>query len=156
VTSAIEATRPEFSPGGVSERKAQATFADPPGAFRSLAWGAGPPAGLRKKFAGAPGGLTLYAPNSPARPADLFGVPVTNELYHFAFGRFCLGQVFLDGHGSFLSMKAALTAAYGTPAFSNDLAQVYRWVWDCEMVEVRLCYQARYEKSIVEFRKCEL
>jgi len=96
--------------------------------------------------------LTLYAPNTPARPIDLFGVPITSELYHFAFGRFYLGQAFLDGRENFLAMKSALTAAYGRPSFRNDLTHVYAWQWDDAKVEVRLSYQARYEKSTVEFR----
>ena len=125
--------------------------ANPPAAFRSLAWGAAPFPGLRR-YAGAPGGLTLYASNTPARPIDLFGVPVASELYHFAFGRFYLGQAFLDGRENFLAMKSALTAAYGRPSLRNDLTQVYAWQWDDAKVEVRLRYQARYEKSTVEFR----
>lgn len=151
MTTATNAPQPESRPEGSSEKNARAMRANPPSAFRSLAWGAAPSPDLRR-YAGASGGLTLYAPNTPARPVDLFGVPVTSELYHFAFGRFYLGQAFLDGRENFLAMKSALTTAYGKPSLRNDLAQVYAWQWDDAEVEVRLYYQATYDKSTVEFR----
>lgn len=125
--------------------------AGPPRAFRSFAWGAAPDASLRK-YMGSIDGEALYAPNSATRLADLFGVSVASELYHFDRDRFYLGQAFLNGRESFLKMKAALTAAYGKPALRNDLTEVYTWQWDSAKVEVRFYYQPKYATSTVEFR----
>ena len=97
-------------------------------------------------------GATLYSLNNAALPANLFGVPVASELYHFDRGRFCLGQAFLDGRENFMKMKVALTAAYGKPGLRNDLTEVYRWQWESAKIEVALTYEAWYAKGTVEFR----
>jgi hypothetical protein len=124
--------------------------AEPPNGFRTFKWGSPPTAGL-KKLSDSPDGITIYVPLAGKNLPPLFDLPVTEEMYMFANGKFYSGSSYIDGEANFQKMKAVLTKSYGPPTFVNENLHIWKWQWPKSAVEVDLSYQPKFTRTTVTF-----
>lgn len=123
----------------------------PPSGFRDFKWGSAPRASLKKLSGPTDDGLTLYVPTNLKNLRPLFDIPVTEEDYSFAHGKFYSGDAYLDGEINLQKMKAALIKTFGQPSFANESLKIWKWKWPKSAVEIYLSYQAKFAKSTVTF-----
>jgi hypothetical protein len=122
----------------------------PPSGFRNFKWGASPRSSLKKYSGPTDEGLTMYVPILK-KSEPLFGIPVVEEDYFFAHGRFYQGDVFLDGEPNLQKMKATLVQAFGDPTFTNDNLKIWKWNWPKKSIEIQLHYQDKFARTTVTF-----
>ena len=122
----------------------------PPKGFRNYNWGATPLIDL-KKFSGPTDGVMMFAPAGSKKPVPLFELPVAEEAYYFAYGKFYRGEAWLNGKENFDKMTAALTKQYGPPSVSLPAVSLWKWKWQNSPVEIHLHYQEKFARTTVTF-----
>lgn len=127
--------------------------AAPPKGFRQLTWGASPDKYLKAVTGLSTPGISLYRPRSGKRPPPLFKVPVAEEAYSFAKGKFFSASAWIDGSDNYTKIKTALVEAYGDPAASKegDTNNFSVWKWPGSSVEVRLAYHYKFARATVTY-----
>jgi hypothetical protein len=80
-------------------------------------------------------------------------VPVTEEAYLFENNKLFAGEMFIDGKENFETLKSALRNALGTPAFTNDKLEIYRWQWRDPSFFLKLTYQSKFSRATVHIEK---
>ena len=125
----------------------------PPSGFRNLDWDAPPPKRLKKYSETTDDGLSMYIPESMDNLPLLFGVSPVEEAYSFEFDKFYSGHAWFDGELNFHKIKAALTAAFGPPSFTNERLQISKWKWSKPRIEIQFYFQEKHKKSTLEYMK---
>jgi hypothetical protein len=126
-----------------------ASAADAPKGYRDLPWAASPGKSLKKESAPYAADIALYRPLAGKAPAPLYEVPVAEEVYSFAKGRFFSASAWLDGKENFGKIRTALMEAYGQPSVTDERRNLRIWTWPDSPVEVRLAYDDKFSRTTV-------
>lgn len=134
----------------------------PPEAFRSIKWGSPLPSKEKlqksvlkgcasiveqKRFTASAScshmhidrdSMDLYAQRVNVPP--IFGVPVSEQLLTWSGRKFWSGTIYIHGfkEADLAKLRAALTAEYGPPTFSDDKVHLSRWTWADKKIDISL------------------
>jgi hypothetical protein len=63
------------------------------------------------------------------------------------------GHAWFDGESNFHKIKAALTAVFGPPSFTNERLQLSKWKWSRPRIQIQFYYEEKHKKSTLEYMK---
>jgi hypothetical protein len=147
---------------------------NPPQGFRDFAWGVAPDQRLRPEPVTNMGGVAVYLlpPDKShgklfGTPGGIFGgVPVADEAYSFANGKFASGSAWVDGEDNYERVRKSLEKRYGAPfgkakhydrdRIADEKRSLTVWRWADSPVEIRLVYIKQHSRTAITFLNRDL
>jgi hypothetical protein len=146
--------------------KPTGSTSEAPTGLREWTWGAAPDAGLQASPITDAKGITVYLPREDNRATRFMGVPVAEERYTFADGKFFLGNLWIDGKDNHTHVLKQLQKRYGAPArtvghydrdtLADEKKSLTIWEWTNSPVEVRLSFSEQFKRTTVTFLNREM
>lgn len=146
--------------------KPAGSASEAPAGLREWTWGTAPDAGLQANPVTDAKGITVYLPREDNRATRFMGVPVAEESYTFADGKFFSGNLWIDGADNHTHVLKQLQKRYGAPArtaghydrdtLADEKKSLAIWQWTSSPVEVRLSYNEQFARTTVTFLNREM